>query len=125
MTPRGPAYTEERSHGHQGQAADRPQGDGRSDRRGHFPLSVGHGPVQGEARRERELKRLLALSAATPNRGHSMLGPMDNLWHCFILLTHLDEHFHREVASLKSERGGSAEAPPPSSNKSLPNPVLC
>lgn len=48
-------------------------------------------------RHERELKRFMALSAVT-DRGYGMRGPIDNLWHTFILFTHIYENFCRAVA---------------------------
>lgn len=56
------------------------------------------GLSEKEAKRhERELKRFLALSA-TSARGYGMRGPIDNLWHTFILFTHIYENFCSEVA---------------------------
>jgi hypothetical protein len=46
---------------------------------------------------ERELKRFLALVAIN-HRGYSMRGPIDGLWHTFILFTKMYETFCREVA---------------------------
>ncbi|WP_299851643.1 hypothetical protein [uncultured Roseovarius sp.] len=51
------------------------------------------GLSKSEAQRhERELKRFLALSAAA-ERGYGMRGPIDKLWHTFILFTHIYENF--------------------------------
>jgi hypothetical protein len=56
------------------------------------------GLSEREARRhERELKRFLALCAAS-ERGYGMRGPIDNLWHTLILFTHVYENFCRDVA---------------------------
>ncbi len=52
----------------------------------------------GQARRhERELKRFLALVALN-DKGYGLKGPIDDLWHTFILFTKLYAHFCREVA---------------------------
>ncbi len=46
---------------------------------------------------ERELKRFLALTAIS-RCGYGMRGPIDRLWHTFILFTKIYERFCREVA---------------------------
>jgi hypothetical protein len=46
---------------------------------------------------ERELKRFLALCACS-NKAYGMRGPVDNLWHTFIVFTHIYARFSREVA---------------------------
>ncbi len=47
---------------------------------------------------ERELKRYLALVALNPEVRYGMKGPVDNLWHTFIIFTHFYERFCQKVA---------------------------
>jgi hypothetical protein len=47
---------------------------------------------------ERELKRFLILSAIHPTKSYGMMGPVDDLWHTFLLFTHLYAQFCEQVA---------------------------
>ena len=42
---------------------------------------------------ERELKRYLFLSAQHPRKPYAMKGPVDKLWHTFIIFTHRYSEF--------------------------------
>lgn len=46
----------------------------------------------------RELKRYLALCALNPDARYGMSGPVDNLWHMFIIFTRMYAQFCEEVA---------------------------
>jgi hypothetical protein len=46
---------------------------------------------------EREIKRFLALTAIS-DKGYGMQGPIDELWHTFIIFTKIYERFCKEVA---------------------------
>lgn len=60
---------------------------------------------------ERELKRYLVMSVLNPNAKYSMAGPVDNLWHTFILFTQkyvkfceqLAGHFIHHIPTSSSE----------------------
>jgi hypothetical protein len=49
-------------------------------------------------RLERELKRYLALCALAPDKSYAMAGPVDGLWHTFILFTRLYSRFCDQTA---------------------------
>lgn len=53
-------------------------------------------PAEVLREHEREIKRFLALSAVNPGK-YGMRGPLDELWHTFILFTSLYANFCREV----------------------------
>ena len=47
---------------------------------------------------ERELKRYLILFAINPQKGYPMAGPVDDLWHTFLLFTQQYAQFCQQVA---------------------------
>jgi hypothetical protein len=47
---------------------------------------------------EKELKRYLVLCASNPNINYIMKGPVDKLWHTFIIFTHEYADFCNQVA---------------------------
>lgn len=49
-------------------------------------------------RLERELKRYLTLCALDPDKGYAMAGPVDGLWHTFLLFTRLYTSFCEQTA---------------------------
>jgi len=49
-------------------------------------------------RLERELKRYLTLCALDLDKGYAMAGPVDGLWHTFLLFTRLYTRFCDQVA---------------------------
>jgi hypothetical protein len=53
-------------------------------------------PPEALAEHEREIKRFLALSALSPGK-YGMRGPLDELWHAFILFTSLYAEFCRQL----------------------------
>lgn len=44
-------------------------------------------PIEVAAEHERELKRFLAVKALHPDKNYGMNGPVDELWHTFIIFT--------------------------------------
>ena len=63
-------------------------------------------------RLERELKRYLTLCALNPRKGYAMAGPVDGLWHTFLLFTRLyarfcdqtaGEFLHHEPGDIENE----------------------
>ena len=59
----------------------------------NLPLQVAH-------EHERELKRFLALCALNPKGSYGMAGPVDELWHTFLLFTKNYAFFCDEVAGV-------------------------
>lgn len=57
-----------------------------------------HVPPEIAKEHERELKRYLALAALNPTHDYSMTGPVDGLWHTFILFTREYAAFCQEFA---------------------------
>ena len=57
-----------------------------------------HVPLEVAKEHERELKRYLALAALNPTHEYSMTGPVDGLWHTFILFTRQYAEFCDEFA---------------------------
>lgn len=55
-------------------------------------------PLEVAYEHERELKRYLALCATHPGELYRMRGPIDNLWHTFIIFTEDYHRFCEEVA---------------------------
>jgi hypothetical protein len=57
-----------------------------------------HVPPELAAEHELELKRFLALNILNPSTRYGMRGPVDDLWHTFILFTREYATFCEEVA---------------------------
>lgn len=55
-------------------------------------------PLETAREHERELRRFLILCAINPCAEYGMTGPIDNLWHTFLLFTRLYAKFCGEVA---------------------------
>lgn len=55
-------------------------------------------PIGVAREHEKELKRYLAVAALFPERAYGMMGPVDKMWHVFILDTHKYIQFCDNVA---------------------------
>lgn len=55
-------------------------------------------PIEVAREHEREIKRFLALSVINHNTNYMMSGPMDEIWHTFILFTKKYHEFCHQVA---------------------------
>ena len=61
-----------------------------------------HGISKDEARvHERELKRYFVLTARNPDRPYGMKGPVDDLWHTFLLFTEMYRAFSDALMGRK------------------------
>lgn len=55
-------------------------------------------PIEIAREHEREMKRFLALCIISPNAIYGMRGPVDEIWHTFILFTKRYHEFCDDVA---------------------------
>src|SRR6266496_4410333 len=55
-------------------------------------------PLEVACEHERELKRYLALCALNPASSYGMRGPIDELWHTFVIFTEKYASFCDQVA---------------------------
>jgi hypothetical protein len=81
-------------------------------------------PIDIAAEHAFELKRYLALCAAHPNEGFGMRGPIDEVWHTFILFTQDYAEFCNQVAGRFLHHEPAKKAPSGSENNHQEGPSI-